>query len=432
MMTTLAMLLALQGADGNWPQWRGPLGNGSSPTADPPTEWSATRNVAWKVEIPGKGSATPIVWGGKLFVLTAVDTGRKAPNAKAAPPVEEGRRGMSTGPPATLQRYEILCLDAADGKLAWRKSAVEELPHEGTHPTNNHAPASPSTDGKVLIVPFGSRGIFGYDLEGNQKWKKDLGDMKTRNGFGEGSSPALHGDAVVVIWDNETGSFIVCLDAASGEERWRVPRDEVSNWTTPVIVEHAGATQVIVNATKRVRSYDLKTGRLIWECGGQTGNVIPVPLVYKDAVICMSGFRANAIVAIRLDSKGDVTDKAGQAWKRTDAGPYVASPLLYDDRIYFTKERQGILYAADAATGANVFGPERIEGVEMVYSSVGGAGGKVYVTGREGTTFVYRHGPKAELLATNRLGEGVDASPVFVGKRLYLRGEKHLFALESR
>ena len=429
-MTTLLLLLSLQAADGNWPQWRGPRGDGSSATADPPVEWSATKNVAWKTEIPGKGSATPIAWNGKLYVLSAVDTGKKG-GAPGAPPAD-GRPGMSTGPPTTIHRFELHCVDAADGKILWSRTAIEAQPHEGTHPTNNPASASPSTDGKLLVVPFGSRGIFGYSLDGELKWKRDLGDLKIKIGFGEGGSPVLHGNSVVVNWDHEAGSFIACLDAANGEVRWKTDRDEGTSWSTPLIVEHSGATQVIVNATKRVRSYDLATGKVIWECGGQTVNAIPVPVRDGDSVICMSGYRGNSMLKIRLDSKGDVTDGPGVLWKQAEAAPYVASPLLLGDWIYFTKERQGILYAAETATGKIGFGPERLPGVEMVYSSIGGAGGKVYVTGREGTTFVFKDGPKPELIATNRLGEGVDASPVFLGKRLYLRGEKHLYCLESR
>jgi outer membrane protein assembly factor BamB len=426
----IALVLALQGADANWPQWRGPLGNGFAPTAEPPTEWSGTKNVAWKVEIPGKGSATPVLWEGKLFVLTAVDTGKKAEGAPAAAPAREGR-GMSTGPPSTLHRFDVLCLDARDGKLLWRKTAVEALPHEGTHPTNTHASASASTDGKVLIAPFGSRGIFAYDLDGNLKWKRELGKLKIKVGFGEGASPALHGSSVVAVSDHEAGSFVACLDAATGEVRWRKDRDEGTSWSTPVVVEHGGRAQVVVSATKRVRSYDLATGEVIWECGGQTANAIPAPLIREGAAICMSGYRGDAVYAIRLDSKGDVTAGAGVLWKRADAGPYVASPLLYGDLLYHTKERQGILYCLDAASGTPKFGPQRLEGIDTVYASLVGAAGKVYVTGREGTTVVLKHGPTFEVLATNRLGEGVDASPVLSGKRLYLRGAKHLYCIEQ-
>lgn len=430
----LAFLLA-QELDSQWHQWRGPTGDGFAPRGDPPVEWGESKNVAWKVPIPGSGSATPIVWGERIFVVTAADTGKKPGAAAPAPRPAGGRPGgggMSTPPPTTLWRFDILCLDRKTGKEIWRRTAVEEVPHEGHHASHGYASASPMTDGKRLIVSFGSRGIFGYDLEGNQTWKVDLGDMKIKVGFGEGSSPVLRGDSVIVNWDHEGGSFIACLDAATGKEKWRQARDEGTTWVTPFLVDHAGATQVVVNGSKRTRSYDLATGKLLWECGGQTANVIPVPVAKDGTVICASGYRGSAVTAIRLDSKGDVTDSAQVKWKRTDAGPYVASPLLYENLLYFTKERNGILSCVDAGTGELKYGPERLEGIDTIYASLAGAAGKVYVTGREGTTIVVRHGPKFEVLATNRLSEGIDASPVIVGKQLYLRGAKHLYCIEAR
>lgn len=403
----------------NWPQWRGPLGNGLAPGAKPPTEWSGTKNVRWKTEIPGAGSATPIVWEGKVFVLTAVDTRKPGP---AAPRPAEGRR-RGGAPPSTVHAYDVLCLDLESGKTLWRKTAVEEVPHEGTHDTNNFASGSPSTDGKLLLVPFGSRGFFMYDLDGNLKWKKDLGDMRVKAGFGEGASPVLHGDAVLLLWDHEGESFLACLDAATGAERWRTPRRDATSWSTPLVADG----QVIVNGSARTRSYDLKTGAQLWECGGQTMNAIPVPIVREGVAYVMTGFRSTAVAAIRLDSRGDVSDKA--LWRRTDAGPYVSSGLLYDDLLYVPKERNGILFVLNPKNGETVYGPERLPGIDSMYASLVGADGKVYVTARDGTTVVLKHGPQLEILATNRLGEGVDASPVPVGRRLLLRGQKHLFCL---
>jgi outer membrane protein assembly factor BamB len=224
----------------HWPRWRGPLDNGVAPKSDPPVEWSESKNIRWKVELPGSGSATPVVWGEKLFVLTAVDTGKKpagAPDLPPAPPPPNSF-GMSTSAPSTLHRFEILCLDRGTGRTLWRKTAAEAVPHEGVHKTHGYASASPATDGKILIASFGSRGVFCTDLDGNQKWARDLGKMKIKVGFGEGISPVLHGDSVVLNWDHEGGSFIVRLDAATGEEKWRQARDEGTTWTTPLVVEH--------------------------------------------------------------------------------------------------------------------------------------------------------------------------------------------------
>jgi outer membrane protein assembly factor BamB len=416
-----------------WPQWRGPESTGAAPEGSPAVQWSESKNVRWKVEIPGTGSATPVVWGDRIFVLSAVDTGKKPADASTLdpkPPADS--RGMSTAAPTTIHQFIVLCLDRMTGATLWSQTAVEAVPHEGHHTSHGFASGSPATDGKVLIASFGSRGIFCYDLEGHALWKRDLGWMKIKIGFGEGISPVLAGDSVVVNWDHEAGSFLICLDARTGQEKWRQARDEGTTWTTPLVVEHAGVSQVVVNGTRRTRSYDLATGRLIWECGGQAMNPIATPVALDGVVYCMTGYKGYAVDAIRLDSKGDVTGTAQVVWKRTDAGPYVSSPLLYDGLLYYTKERQGILMCVDAKTGEVRFGPERLPEIETVYASIVGAAGRVYVAGREAATVVLRKGPKFEVLAVNRLDEGIDASPVVVGKQLYLRGARHLYCIEDR
>jgi outer membrane protein assembly factor BamB len=428
--TLALLLLATRPQDPleQWPQWRGPLANGIAPQADPPVEWSETKNVRWKVELPGSGSATPIVWGDRLFVLAAVRTDRKG-EARAPAPADPGGRRMSTGPPDVLYRFEVLCLDRSTGRELWRRTAIEQQPHEGHHPTHGYASASPVTDGKILVASFGSRGLFAFDLDGKELWKRDLGDMRIKVGFGEGISPVLHEDAVVVNWDHEGDSFIVRLDARTGEERWRQARDEKSTWSTPLIARHGGRAQVIVNAS-RVRSYDLETGRLAWECGGQTQNAISMPVTADGTVFCTTGFRGFAVEAIGLDSKGDVTGRT--PWRRSDVGSYVASPLLYGDSLYLTKERNGILLCLDPKTGKERYPETRLPGIDVIYASLAGAAGRIYIAGREGRTVVLKHGPAFEVLATNHLSEGADASPVLVGRQLFLRGTKHLYCIENR
>jgi len=337
-------LAATAGADEDpldyWPQWRGPRGDGTAPKASPPVEWSESKNIRWKVPIPGGGSATPVIWGDRIFVLTAVDTGR-IPAGGAPRPTVLGDPGMSTGTPTTLHQFLVLCLDRGSGKTLWTRTAVEAVPHEGHHPSHGFASASPVTDGKLLIASFGSRGIFAYDLDGDLKWTKDLGSMRIKIGFGEGISPVLVGGLVLINWDHEGDSFIVGLDAASGREKWRRARDEKTTWSTPYIVERAGKIQAVVNGTNRTRSYDASSGELLWECGGQGMNAIVMPVSQGDLVYCMTGYKGTALYAIRLDSMGDVTGGSQVAWKRSDAAPYVASPILIDKLLYYTKERQG-------------------------------------------------------------------------------------------
>ena len=325
------------------------MANGVAPQGNPPTEWSETKNVRWKVEIPGVGSSTPIIWGDRIFLLTAIETDKVSPDVP--PPAEQPKRPFGIVFPNHVHQFAVLCLNRADGKTLWQQVATEAVPHEGHHPDNDFASATPITDGQRLYVSFGSRGLYCYDMAGNLKWQRKLGELQTRLSFGEGSSPALHDGTLVTTWDHEGPSFIVALDAATGEERWRQPRDEQSDWATPLIVQRNGSTQVVTNASKRVRSYDLTTGELLWECGGQVGNVTPSPVAGHDLVFCMSGYRGNALYALPLDQRGDLTGGDKIAWKQDRGTPYIPSPLLYDDRLYFTQANDGILSCLNARTG---------------------------------------------------------------------------------
>lgn len=448
-LTTLPVAAA--DFDSNWHQWRGPHADGHARGATPPLTWSTTENVKWKVAVPGEGQATPIIWENKIFVAAAVHKADETDKADAGegtdgrqfspqPPRGEqqgrggdrrgGRRGgRRNAPPTETYQYSLLCLDRATGKTLWERVAIEAVPHEGKHSTSSFASISPTTDGERVYCSFGSRGVFCYSTDGELLWKKDLGDMRIRNSFGEGSSPVVHGDALVHLWDHEGDSFIVCLDAKTGKERWRVERDEPTTWNTPLITEHDGVTHVIANGSNRTRSYDLKTGKVIWECGGQVSNPIPSPLRMGDHVICMSGYRGNAITVIPLSARGDITDEDKLLWSRGDAAPYVASPVLYEDKLYFTKSRNALISCADAKTGKLHYGEERLPEISGLYASLLGADGRVYVIGRSGKTIVLEHGPEFKVLAVNDLGETVDASPVAIGNELYIRTEGHLYCL---
>jgi outer membrane protein assembly factor BamB len=411
----------------NWPQWRGPLANGSAPRADPPLKWDAKTNIKWKVPLPGRGSATPVVWGDRLFVVTAVDTGRKADPKDV--PAQNPRFEKKTNSPTTYHQFLVLCFDRHTGKERWRRVAAEAVPHEGHHFSHSYAAGSPVTDGKRLVVTFGSRGLYCYDLGGKLLWKRDFGRMETRLGWGEGATPALHGDTVIVNWDHEGPDFIAALEADTGRTRWKVDRDEPTSWATPLVVEHKGRTQVVVVATNKIRSYDLATGKEVWQCGGMTINCIPSPVVYGDHVICMSGYKGSLALSISLDSAGDVTGSEGVRWKHDRGTPYVPSPVLAGDRLYFTMLNDPRLSCLDARTGKVLFDRVRLTGVRSFYGSPVAAAGRIYLTDRDGTTLVIKQSDKLEVLATNRLDDPVDASPVAVGKHLYLRGEKYLYCI---
>jgi outer membrane protein assembly factor BamB len=410
------------------------LATGVAPKANPPVTWSETNNVKWKVKIKGRGTASPIVWGNQLFVQTAVPTGRgveAGADSPEAPPRRDGPRGggMRSEKPTEPYQFVVLCLNAQTGKTLWEKVARQELPHEGHHRDHGFASFSPVTDGEYLWAYFGSRGLYCFDLAGNLKWDKQLGKMETKNDFGEGSSPALYRDTIVINWDHEGDDFIVAIDKKTGKELWRQARDEETSWATPLIVDYDGKAQVVTAATRKIRSYDLATGKLLWECGGLTANVIPTPVADKEKVYITSGFRGSALFAIKLNASGDITDKDAIAWSHNKSTPYVPSPMLYGDKLYFFGGNNAILSCFDTKSGKALVEEARIEGLSGVYASPVGAAGRVYLVGRNGATTVIKNSGELEVLANNKLDERIDASPALVGNRLYLRGQEHLYCL---
>jgi outer membrane protein assembly factor BamB len=436
LVVSLSLLSSLRAADAkdhlsNWPQWRGPLATGWSPTADPPLKWDEKTNIKWKIPLPGRGSSTPAVWGERVLVLAVEDTGREA-KKEDLPKPPDSRFEKRTTPPTTYHRYLVLCLDRHSGKTLWQRVATEAVPHEGHNPAHSYAAYSPVTDGKRLYALFGSRGLFCYDLDGKPLWRRHLGRMETRLGWGEGGSPALHNGTLVVNWDHEGKDFILALDAATGHTRWKIDRDEPTSWATPLIVEYKGKAQVIVNATNRVRSYDLDSGKVLWECGGQTINAIPSPVTDGRVVFCMSGYKGSFAVAIPLDASGDITDKQKVLWRSTRGTPYVPSPLLVGDRLYFTYLNNPVLTCLDTKTGEPLIDRERLPGLSGFYASPAGAKDRLYLVDRDGTTLVIRRADKLEVLATNRLDDPIDASPVLVGRQLLLRSHRHLYCIEEK
>lgn len=417
----------------NWHQWRGPHATGAAASnANPPLTWSETENVRWKVAVPGTGHATPIVWKDKIFVQTAVQgEAQKAKEADDDNPFSGFFRQRDGGPTNTYQ-FVLLAINRNDGSILWQKTLREVVPHEGTHQDGSFASNSPVTDGEHVYAYFGSRGLYCLDMDGNVKWEKDVGVMYKARAFGEGSCPALYGNTLVIVQDHEgpSRSFIIALDKQSGDVLWKTERDERTTWTSPIIVKQDGKPQVVVPGTNRTRSYDLATGELLWECGGLTGNVIPTPVADDEFVYVMSGFRGNALQAIRLaTAKNDITDSDAIVWTHNRNTPYVPSPLLYEDALYFLKSNDGILSAFNIKTGEANYGPQRLQGISNVYSSIVGAAGRVYIASRNGTVLVIKHSPSFEVLATNKLDDSFNASPVVVGSELYLRGMDYLYCI---
>ncbi len=432
---SLLLICATVSYAGEWPQWRGPLANGWSADAQPPTKWDEQTNIRWKIALPGRGLSTPVVWGDVIYLTTAIPTGKPV-EAQAAKQAEEGIGSWMKAEARLVKdahQFVVLALNRKDGSVRWSKTVCEEAPQTGTHADGSWASGSAIVDGERLYAYFGSQGLYCLDLAGNVLWEKRFGYMKTRASFGEGSTPALHGDTIIVNWDEEGPSFIVALDKKTGQQKWQVERDEPTSWATPLVAEFNGITQVIVSATKRIRSYDLRTGKLLWECGGMTGNVVPHPIRFADTIIALSGFRGAAGVAIKLaEAAGDITDKpAAFAWKIAKDTPYVPSPLLVADRLYFLKTNGGLLSCADARTGNLHYTGQALTGTKRIYASPVAAAGKVYVTGTEGVTHVLKEGAAFELLATNKLEDKFTASAALAGKDLFLRGEKNLYCISD-
>jgi outer membrane protein assembly factor BamB len=319
-----------------------------------------------------------------------------------------------------------------DGSLLWEQVARESVPHESHYLDSSWSAASPIVDGERLYVHFGSNGTYTYDLEGNLLWSVDLGDMTTRRGFGEGSSPALYGDSLVINWDHEGDSFIVALDKRTGEELWRTERPgEVTSWTTPLVVERGGRTQIIISSTGYSRGYDFETGEEIWRLSGMTTNDIPTPLERDGVIYLASGYRGNMLQAVDLDkAKGDLEGTDAVLWQYDRDTPYVASVLLYGEQLYFIKHLRNIFSSLDAATGEHHF-TARLPGISNVYASPIAAAGRVYVFDRGGAAVVLKHGTELEVLAENELDDGIDATPALVGSEMYIRGRHYLYAIAS-
>jgi outer membrane protein assembly factor BamB len=354
---------------------------------------------------------------------------------EAQQPVFDSAPGVHDSVPVTHRhQYVVLALDRKDGQVVWSKVVREEWPHEGGHYTGSPASNSPTTDGAFVYAFFGSRGLYCLDSNGALIWQKDLGRMQTLHAHGEGSSPVLHGDTLIVNWDHEANSFLCAFDKRSGQERWRTARDEKTSWSTPLVIEHEGKPQVVVSASKRVRGYDLATGKQLWESAGLTDNVVSSPVHSKGLVIAGSSYNRQSMMAIRLaGANGDITGTDQVVWKLNRLTPYVSSPLLYDDTLYFLRHNQNVLSRLDPATGLPRGEPLRLEGIrDFIFSSPVGAAGRIYVAGRDGATVVLRHDRENAILAVNHLNDSFSASPALLDRELYLRGEKFLYCLAER
>jgi outer membrane protein assembly factor BamB len=437
-MLLCACTLSIAAEKTYWPYWRGPAADGMA-AGDAPLHWSDTKNVKWKTDIPGRGCSSPVIWGDRIFLTTAIQIGKPPDSEPTSTPAPKFR--MSTGPAAEHQ-FVVICINRKTGKELWRRVAKTATPHEGHHPQyGSFASNSPVTDGKYVYAFFGSRGMYCYDMKGKLVWQKDFNvKMRMRMAFGEGMAPVISGDRLILVFDHDgdqsatppTSSFMVVLDKNTGKEIWRVDRDEKTGWAAPLVIDYIGKKQIIVAATKRIRSYDFESGKVIWECGGLGVNPIPQPVRQDDLIFAMTGYQSPNLMAIRLGREGDVTGTDAVVWSQTKGNSYTASPVIYDNKLYVLTD-DGKVSCYNARTGEPYYHQTRLPKTYSFKSSPVGANGKLYLASENDDVIVLKMGEKFEVLATNTMPDQMFiATPAIVGGEIFLRSQNRLYCINEK
>src|ERR1700754_150179 len=419
----------------NWPQFRGPGATGVVESPGQPVKWdaSAAQNVRWKLAIPGLAHSSPVVWGNKIFVTTAVNSAK-----------DETRYGLY-GDVAPVKNdpkhtWKVYAIDKAKGTILWERTASENIPKVKRHPKSTHADSTPVTDGKYLVVLFGSEGLYTYDLNGKLLWKQDLGVLDSGWFYDvdyqweHGSSPIIYKNLVILQADLQKNSFIAAYDLKTGKLKWRTPREEIPSWGTPTVYEGKTRAELIANGTKAIRGYDPFTGKELWKLGPMSEITTPTPFAALDLIFVTSGYAPiQPIYAIRPGGNGDISLKDGKesgefiAWSKQRGGPYMPTPIVYGDLLY-TCSNQGVLVAYNAKTGERVY-QERLGGTGAAFTaSPVASDGKIYLASEDGDVFVVKAGPKYELLSKNPVGEVMMATPAISDGMIIVRGVNHIFA----
>jgi outer membrane protein assembly factor BamB len=403
----------------DWPQFRGPAANGLSSNADLPEEWDADTNVKWKTAIPGSGWSAPIVSGGKVIVTTAV-------------PIEPDNQESEC-------RFEVHCLDLTTGKTLWQQVATQGKPRIPKHQDNTYASETPVTDGERIVAYFGMTGVFCYDFAGNLLWKKDLGAYPMGGDWGTSSSPAMHDGLVFIQVDNEQDSFLVALDAKNGDERWRLARDEKSNWGSPIIWKNSQRTELVTSG-KVVRAYNPNNGAQLWELNIAGGRSCSSPAPYDDLLLVgredrsERGDGAGGLFAVKAGASGDITppedstQSDGVIWSNRRAAPAMASPILCDGLVYILSRNGSIVSCYDAATGEEVY-RHRLPGSREFWASPWASDGKIFCPGESGLTHVLASGREFQLIRTNQLEGRFWATSALTDNAVLIRSTDTLYCL---
>lgn len=430
------LLFGFAAGEANWPQFRGPHALGVSENPDLPDKWTTTDNVLWRADGAGRGWSSPVVWGERVFLTTVINDGES----------EDPKKGLYFGgnrtkPPASEHHWKVVCLELQSGEVLWQQTVHKAVPTKGLHIKNSYASETPITDGEHLYAYFGNVGVFCFTLvEGKELWSKDFPPVKTRYGWGTAASPVLHKDRLYLVNDNEEGSYLLALDKKSGEEVWRVDRDEKSNWATPYIWENDLRTEIITPGTRKFRSYDLN-GKLLYEFGGGSSITIATPFSKHGLLYVSSGYvldRKKPLFAVRPGASGDISLGADEtsnefiAWCQKQAAPYNPTTLVYGDYVYVLLDR-GFLSCYDAKSGKQIYDPRRLPNGRAFTASPWAYDGKVFCLNEYGETFVVQAGPEFKLLHTNELGEDemCMATPALSGDKLIIRSEDHIWCLKQ-
>lgn len=435
-LMTAALLAAAAVSAGDWPQFRGPSASGVGDGTKPPVHWDASKgtNILWKAELPGLAVSSPIVWGDRVFVTTAI-------SSDTTQTLRTGLYGDTDSVnDQSPHQWKVLSLDKKTGKILWEQTAFQGIPKTKRHPKSSQASPTPATNGKVVVAWFGSQGLYAYSVDGKLLWKKDLGLQNAGwffdpdSEWGAASSPVIHGDSVIVQCDRQKDSFIAAFGLADGKELWRTARAEIPTWGTPTVVKGQDRVEIATNGTKAIRGYDAATGKELWTLGPNSEVTCTTPVSAHGLIFITAGYPpVQPIYAVKVGSTGDLSLKDGKessdaiAWSKQRGGVYLPSPLVYGEHLY-TVGNNGVLTVYEAKTGNRVY-QQRIGAGGSFTASPTAVAGKLYVASEDGDVYVIRAGPQYELLATNPTGEPILATPAFSGDLLLVRTAKRLYAI---
>jgi outer membrane protein assembly factor BamB len=435
----VVLIVALAGSvsAADWPQWRGPRGNGASDEKNLPVTWSATENVAWKAAIGGLGVSSPIVSGDRVFVTSQIGSGVRRPGnhprlSQGAAGGTAGERALAAGggPADDRTVFVVEAFHRVDGRRLWQYKVDASGPLPGVHDKHNLASPSPVTDGRTVFAWFGTGQIVALDVDGTLVWERHLG--KEISSFdinwGHASSPTLYGDTLLLLCDHTPAAYLLAVDKKTGKERWRADRGKGRmSYTTPFVVETPSGPELIVNSSERVDAYDPRSGAFLWHVGGSNQFPIPAPTFHDGVVYMTRGYRSGPYMAVRPGGRGDVS-ASHVVWEVPTGAPYISS-LVYDEGILYMASDVGAITAIDAATGKRIW-QERVDGIFSA-SPVAGDG-KIYFVSETGETVVVKAGRSAQVLARNDLGERLIASPAISNGQIFIRSDGQLFAIGKR